>query len=123
VDRIYASYFPLVPAKDTCFELGRVLMSLRDYSAALELFHKSGELCGQHHVTWCVGMPPAVTAMPGHPALAELSRWRPSSGRCLGHHLTTARAGSTRASAATTSRTTTGRWSASRCARMCVGAA
>ena len=29
VDRIYAAYFPLVPSKDTCFELGRVLMSLR----------------------------------------------------------------------------------------------
>lgn len=29
VDRVYASYFPLVPSKDVCFELGRMLMGLR----------------------------------------------------------------------------------------------
>ena len=42
---------PLVPSKDVCFELGRLLMGLREYATAIEFFNKSNELCGQHHVT------------------------------------------------------------------------
>ena len=51
VDRVYASYFPLVPSKDVCFELGRMLMGLRDYGSAIEFFNKSNEACGPHHIT------------------------------------------------------------------------
>ena len=39
VDRIYAAYFPLSTAKDTCFELGRVLMSLRVSAYAVIVLH------------------------------------------------------------------------------------
>jgi len=51
VDRVYASHFPLVPSKDVCFELGRMLMGLRDYASAIEFFNKSHETCGAHHIT------------------------------------------------------------------------
>jgi len=51
VDRVYASHFPLVPSKDVSFELGRMLMGLRDYASAIEFFNKSHETCGAHHIT------------------------------------------------------------------------
>jgi hypothetical protein len=38
IDRIYASYFPLVPSKDVCFELGRCLMGLKVRSRACDIF-------------------------------------------------------------------------------------
>lgn len=52
VERIYASYYPLEEGKDVCFELGRLLMGLRDYATAIDFFSHSVEVCGQHHVTY-----------------------------------------------------------------------
>lgn len=39
-------------SKDICFEIGRLLMGLKEYAGAVEFFKRSQELCGQHHVTW-----------------------------------------------------------------------
>lgn len=52
VDRVFASFYPLVTGKDVCFELGRALMGLRDYASAIEFFNRSNETAGPHHITW-----------------------------------------------------------------------
>lgn len=50
--QVFAGYYPLQESKDICFEVGRMLMGLKEYSSAVEFFKRSAELCGQHHVTW-----------------------------------------------------------------------
>jgi len=52
VDRLFAAYYPLQRSKDICFECGRLLMAVRDYSSAIDFFSRSNELCGEHHVTY-----------------------------------------------------------------------
>jgi hypothetical protein len=52
VDRLFAANYPLQRGKDVCFECGRLLMGVRDYAAAADFFHRSNELCGEHHVTF-----------------------------------------------------------------------
>ena len=42
----------LVLNKDVSFELGRLMMGLEEYDAALALFRDSRRLCGEHHVSW-----------------------------------------------------------------------
>jgi tetratricopeptide (TPR) repeat protein len=51
VRRIYERYFPLQPAKDIAFELGRICMGLKRYSEAVQLFIASQRQCGEHHIT------------------------------------------------------------------------
>ena len=51
IDRVYSAYYPLQASKDVCFELARILMNLREYSAALRNFKRSRLYCGPHHVT------------------------------------------------------------------------
>jgi len=46
------TYYPLQSSKDVCFEIGRLLMGLKDYRGAVGYFERSNELCGQHHVTY-----------------------------------------------------------------------
>ena len=112
VDRVYAAYYPLTPAKDTCFELGRVLMSLRDYATAVEFFNKSTELCGAHHVTWCVRG--GGGGRGAGPRLLLRRRAGPRYHPRRDAH-NCPHAGTTRVSACTTCKTTTARWTASRC--------
>jgi hypothetical protein len=50
--QIRESFYPLQAAKDVCFELGRLLMGLKEYKAAAEFFVASNTNCGDHHVTW-----------------------------------------------------------------------
>ena len=50
--QIESAYYPLQASKDVCFELGRLLMGLKDYASAVEFFKRSNEACGEHHVTW-----------------------------------------------------------------------
>eukprot|EP01138_Halocafeteria_seosinensis_P010471 gb/GECG01010691.1/.p1 GENE.gb/GECG01010691.1/~~gb/GECG01010691.1/.p1 ORF type:complete len:620 (+),score=83.99 gb/GECG01010691.1/:1-1860(+) len=52
LERIHAAYFPLQPSKDVCFEMARMLMGLKMYTAALEFFDRSLSICGEHHVTY-----------------------------------------------------------------------
>jgi len=44
--------YPLQSFKDGVFELGRVLMGLRRYQAALRCFLESMRHWGEHHVSW-----------------------------------------------------------------------
>lgn len=52
VDRVFASYYPLQTNKDICFELGRLLMGLKEFKTAIEYFYQSIHHCGPHNVTW-----------------------------------------------------------------------
>ena len=52
IDRVQAAYYPLQANKDVCFEVGRLLMGLKEYNTAIEFFRKSNDACGEHHVTW-----------------------------------------------------------------------
>jgi len=52
VQRILATYYPLQPSKDISFELARVLMGLGRYEESVQLFQRSTDECGEHHVTW-----------------------------------------------------------------------
>jgi hypothetical protein len=51
IRRIYERYFPLQPAKDIAFELGRICMGLKRYTEAVQLFIASQRQCGEHHIT------------------------------------------------------------------------
>ena len=53
VMRVWAMTYPLQQAKDVAFELGRVLMGLKDYGAAVGMFEASQAFCGEHHISWC----------------------------------------------------------------------
>lgn len=46
------TYYPLQASKDVCFEIGRLLMGLKDYRTAVGYFERSNALCGEHHVTY-----------------------------------------------------------------------
>mmetsp|Transcript_19792 Transcript_19792/g.38778 ORF Transcript_19792/g.38778 Transcript_19792/m.38778 type:complete len:771 (+) Transcript_19792:370-2682(+) len=46
------NYFPLQMFKDVAFENGRVLMVIGDFEAAIALFHRSLQDCGEHAATW-----------------------------------------------------------------------
>eukprot|EP00953_Heterococcus_sp_UTEX-ZZ885_P033093 17241-Heterococcus_DN1.PRE.3 len=52
VAKVYECYFPLQPSKDVAFEIGRILMGLKDFAQAAELFKASHQYCGVHHVSW-----------------------------------------------------------------------
>lgn len=52
IDLIEETYYPLQASKDVCFEIGRLLMGLKDYRSAISFFERSNEVCGQHHVTY-----------------------------------------------------------------------
>ena len=47
-------YFPLQRNKDIAFEIGRMLMALKEYEQASKLFESSAGFCGEHHITWYV---------------------------------------------------------------------
>lgn len=70
---VHASYYALLARKDVCFEIGRLLMSIKvlqgatlcmlradtdasllpqRHQDAIEFFERSNEYCGHHHVTW-----------------------------------------------------------------------
>ena len=51
IDGVLDAYYPLQRNKDICFEVARLLMGIKDYEHAVELFAKSNEFCGVHHVT------------------------------------------------------------------------
>lgn len=46
------SYYALLRRKDVCFEVGRLLMSMKHYAEACKFFESSNMFCGEHHVTW-----------------------------------------------------------------------
>ncbi len=50
--QILEQYYPLQASKDVCFEIGRLLMGLKEYVLAVDFFRRSHEACGEHHVTW-----------------------------------------------------------------------
>jgi Tfp pilus assembly protein PilF len=50
--QVFREYYPLQQSKDVCFEIGRLLMGLKEYVLAVEFFRRSHEACGEHHVTW-----------------------------------------------------------------------
>jgi hypothetical protein len=49
---IHANFYPLQHNKDVPFELGRLMMGLKEYKAAAALFADSQRHCGEHHVSW-----------------------------------------------------------------------
>jgi hypothetical protein len=49
---VLEQYYPLQASKDVCFEIGRLLMGLKEYVLAVDFFKRSHEACGEHHVTW-----------------------------------------------------------------------
>ena len=52
VAQVVEQYYPLQSSKDVCFEIGRLLMGLKEYVLAVDFFKRSHEACGEHHVTW-----------------------------------------------------------------------
>jgi hypothetical protein len=38
---VFAGYYPLQESKDICFEVGRLLMGLKEYPGAIEFFKRS----------------------------------------------------------------------------------
>lgn len=48
---VWESYYHMRDAKDVPFELGRVMMGIREYAQAILFFQRSIDLCGPHHVT------------------------------------------------------------------------
>ncbi len=50
--QVLEQYYPLQASKDVCFEIGRLLMGLKEYVMAVDFFKRSHEACGEHHVTW-----------------------------------------------------------------------
>lgn len=52
MDSVSDRYYPLQAGKDVDFELGRLLMGLKDYERAEEYFGQSNAVCGEHHVTF-----------------------------------------------------------------------
>ncbi|KAA0166718.1 hypothetical protein FNF27_07457 [Cafeteria roenbergensis] len=50
--RCGGAIFPLQPAKDILFELGRALVNIGRYGAATVFFEESRWWCGEHHVAW-----------------------------------------------------------------------
>ncbi len=51
IREIYDRYYPLSKAKDVAFEIGRLLMAMKDYRLAMPYFVDSLRDCGAHHVT------------------------------------------------------------------------
>eukprot|EP01084_Bolivina_argentea_P138421 243693_1 len=52
MEKVYEFNFPLRPCKDIAFEIGRVLMGLRIFARAAQLFHDSQRHFGVHHVSY-----------------------------------------------------------------------
>ena len=50
--QVLEQYYPLQASKDVCFEIGRLLMGLKEYVMAVDFFKRSHDACGEHHVTW-----------------------------------------------------------------------
>ena len=44
--KVYECYFPLQPSKDIAFEIGRILMGLKDFAAAAQHFRHSHKIAG-----------------------------------------------------------------------------
>lgn len=51
--KVFENYYPLQQSKDVPFEIGRLLMGLKDHAAAIKFFQDSQKYCGEHHVSWC----------------------------------------------------------------------
>eukprot|EP00948_MAST-09A_sp_MAST-9A-sp1_P003294 g3294.t1 len=52
LEKVYQTYYPLDVNVDIAFEIGRIMMGLRDYARARDLFLDSLRYCGEHHVTF-----------------------------------------------------------------------
>lgn len=89
VERTYSAHYALQPSKDVFFDLARVLMGLRDYTAAIGLFTSSESTAGPHHVTvfnkglcwqamgeWASALECFNTALQLYPEYAEAAQWR-----------------------------------------------
>ncbi len=55
--RVWSCTYPLQQSKDVAFEIGRVLMGLKDYGGAVRMFEASQAFCGEHHISWFVSPP------------------------------------------------------------------
>jgi tetratricopeptide (TPR) repeat protein len=51
-EKVWAHVYVLDPTKDIAFELGRVMMGIKEYSMAMAFFQRSNETCGEHHITY-----------------------------------------------------------------------
>lgn len=49
---VYRGYYPLSKGKDIAFEMGRLMMGLKEYGRAISFFTDSQSFCGEHHVSW-----------------------------------------------------------------------
>lgn len=51
-EKVWSNVYALDPKKDIAFELGRVMMGIKEYQKAMTFFGRSNATCGEHHITF-----------------------------------------------------------------------
>ena len=51
-EKVWSHVYALDAKKDIAFELGRVMMGIKEYPMAMAFFQRSNETCGEHHITY-----------------------------------------------------------------------